>query len=545
MKLLCIQHLFLGSLSCISEKSQARFSCFTLALCALFALSGCGGGGGGGTNRFSESSSSASPVWQSGVFKPQADFAGKCVTPRTGIDPSTNKAFVDIKGTLLDENNFLRSWSNDTYLWYSEITDVNPNKTTTAVDYFSLLKTNARTASGNNKDNFHFTYTSSDWYALSETGVSAGYGVEFSWGASTPPRSLIVAYTEPGSPAANGNIKRGAKLLKVDDYDFVNGNTQEIVDKLNAGLFPKALNEAHTFTFQNIDSSVQTVTLQSGSITKTPVQNVKVIETATGKVGYFLFNDHLKTAERGLYDAVNQLSTQGVTDLVLDVRYNGGGYLYIASELAYMIAGSAKTTGKTFETTMFNDKHTTVGLFGETITPTPFYSASGDIGGALPSLNLSRVFVITSGDTCSASEAIINGLRGVGVEVIQIGSQTCGKPYGFYPQDNCGTTYFSIQFKGVNNKGFGEYSDGFIPSVTDNDKDLVKGCSLGDDLTHNLGDVAEKNLAMALNYRVSNSCVLPTSNTGLKLQKTSADNELSDVIGTLNKAPGLTNRIMK
>jgi hypothetical protein len=158
---------------------------------------------------------------------------------------------------------------------------------------------------------------------------------------------------------------------------------------------------------------------------------------------------------------------------------------------------------------------------------------------------LKRVFVITSGDTCSASEAIINGLRGVGVEVILIGSQTCGKPYGFYPEDNCGTTYFTIQFKGVNNKGFGEYSDGFIPSATDNDKDLVKGCSLGDDLSHNLGDVAEKNLAMALNYRVANSCILPTSSASVKLQKTSAENDLSDVIGTLNKSPGLTNRIMK
>ena len=58
----------------------------------------------------------------------------------------------------------------------------------------------------------------------------------------------------------------------------------------------------------------------------------------------------------------------------------------------------------------------------------------------------------------------MNGLRGVGVEVIQIGSTTCGKPYGFYPTDNCGTTYFTIQFKGVNDAGFGDYSDGFSPA---------------------------------------------------------------------------------
>ncbi len=58
----------------------------------------------------------------------------------------------------------------------------------------------------------------------------------------------------------------------------------------------------------------------------------------------------------------------------------------------------------------------------------------------------------------------MNGLRGVNVQVIQIGTTTCGKPYGFYPQDNCGTTYFSIEFRGVNAQGFGDYPDGFSPS---------------------------------------------------------------------------------
>ena len=58
--------------------------------------------------------------------------------------------------------------------------------------------------------------------------------------------------------------------------------------------------------------------------------------------------------------------------------------------------------------------------------------------------------VLTGPDTCSASESVINGLRGVDVEVNLIGGPTCGKPYGFYPQDNCGTTYFAIQFQGVN-----------------------------------------------------------------------------------------------
>ncbi len=521
------------------ETSQSVSKIFTCPLaCIILLLSACGGGGGSSSKSINTSSS----TWQSGVYKPQSTYANKCAVPRTGIDPSTNKSFEDTEGTLLDEKNFLRSWSNDTYLWYKEIVDVDPSKTADPLDYFDLLKTNATTASGNPKDKFHFTYNSAEWNDLSESGISAGYGMELSWIDNRAPRNVVVAYTEPGSPAAEKNVKRGAKIISIDGYDFVNGNTQAIVEKLNAGLFPKVLNEVHTIEILNLGaSSTEKVVLTSSSITKTPVQNVKVFDTPTGKVGYFVFNDHIKTAERGLYDAINQL--QGVQDLVLDVRYNGGGYLYIASELSYMIAGTA-TQGKFFEKTTFNDKHTTKGLFGESLEATPFYDGSQDLG-ALPTLNLKRVFVITTGDTCSASEAIINGLRGVDVEVIQIGSATCGKPYGFYPQDNCGTTYFTIQFKGINSEGFGEYSDGFIPRNIDNGKDLIKGCALGDDLSHQLGDESEKNLATALNYRATGSCVLTVSDSNFKLQKTSAPDELSDVYGTLNKPLGLTNRIMK
>ena len=151
---------------------------------------------------------------------------------------------------------------------------------------------------------------------------------------------------------------------------------------------------------------------------------------------------------------------------MLDLRYNGGGCLYIASEVAYMIAGSAPTAGQDFERLQFNDKHRSINpVTGSALTPMPFFNGSST-GQALPTLNLPRVFVLTGSMTCSASESIINGLRGVNVQVIQIGSTTCGKPYGFYPDDNCGTTYFTIQFQGVNDAGFGSYGDGFTPNNT-------------------------------------------------------------------------------
>jgi hypothetical protein len=243
-------------------------------------------------------------------------------------------------------------------------------------------------------------------------------------------------------------------------------------------------------------------------------------------VGYILFNEHIATAESGLLSAVNHLkganSGAGVSDLVLDMRYNGGGFLAIASELASMIAGSAAAGGRTFERESFNDKNP----FGLTLAQatTPFFTRtqgfSVPAGRVLPQLNLPRVFVITSSGTCSASEAVINGLRGIGVDVIQIGGTTCGKPYGFFPQDNCGTTYFAIQFKGVNDAGFGDYADGFVPGGSGTVANHLPGCVVADDFTKALGDPTEGRLAAALQYRASGTC--PAAG-GAKLGGTLAD----------------------
>lgn len=103
--------------------------------------------------------------------------------------------------------------------------------------------------------------------------------------------------------------------------------------------------------------------------------------------------------------------------------------------------------------------------------------------------------------------------------MILIGGQTCGKPYGFYSTDNCGTTYSTIQFSGVNAKGFGDYSDGFIPSPTDNAKDKVKGCLLEDDLNHALGDSNERLLKAALSYSASGSCGVTAASTAAVSKK--------------------------
>ena len=109
----------------------------------------------------------------------------------------------------------------------------------------------------------------------------------------------------------------------------------------------------------------------------------------------------------------------------------------------------------------------------------------------------------------------MNGLRGVGIEVYQFGSTTCGKPYGFYPQDNCGTTYFSIEFKGVNAEGFGDFGDGFSPQNTASSPGVkLPGCSVADDFSHALGDPHEAVLSAALAYMADPSATVCPAATG-------------------------------
>ena len=163
----------------------------------------------------------------------------------------------------------------------------------------------------------------------------------------------------------------------------------------------------------------------------------------------------------------------------------------------------------------------------------------------MPTLNLPRVYVLIGSGTCSASESIINSLRGVNVDVILIGSTTCGKPYGFYPTDNCGTTYFTIQFRGVNAMNYGDYTDGYSPQNTvNNPGELLPGCSVADDFSNPLGNASEARLAAALVYRDTPG-ICPTPSGRPAAGTFRSERGLSATDGVLLKNPWLTNRILR
>jgi hypothetical protein len=493
-----------------------------LLTCACAVTAGCGGGGG---TAAAPAPTAPTPPdsWTPGTFAQAAEYKGLCASPRDGTDPETGLPFGDVQGTSTDENNWLRSWSHETYLWYDEIVDRNPALFTTPA-YFDLLKTEATTPSGQARDRFHFSMPTEEWRLMSTTGAGAGYGAQWAILSAEPPREVVVAYTEPDSPASDATIAltRGTRVLEIDGIDIVSTDDQAGIAALNAGLSPAAAGETHEFTVLDPGSTVpRTVAMTSAIVESDPVPTVDWFDTATGRVGYLLFSSHIATAEAALIDAVQALDSagpdeSGIDDLILDVRYNGGGFLLIASQLAYMIAGQTATAGRTFELTQFNDKHPDVNpVTGDALEPLPFIDvgigyAEPIAGQPLPTLALDRVFVLTGPGTCSASESIINALEGIGVRVIQIGATTCGKPYGFYPTENCGTTYFSIQFQGVNDAGFGDYTDGFSPVDTPGPASTVlPGCAVADDYDHALGDPAEGRIAAALDYRDFGTCPEP------------------------------------
>ncbi|MFL0811004.1 MAG: peptidase [Agarilytica sp.] len=442
-------------------------------------------------------------TWQEDVFFDKVFYQDLCENPREGDDPfNGNRPYSDQQGSTEYENFYLRSWTNETYLWYDEVEDQDPGLFSTA-DYFAQLKTFERTPSNNFKDNFHFTQDTEDYLTTTVSGETFGYGMNLVYRATVPPRDVIVRDVVPGSPADLAGVERGMSILEVDGVDMINGND---VDTLNGGLGPDVIGESHDFVFDPVDGLANLeVTMASARISIAPVTEAQVIDTATGGVGYLHFSTHIENATAGLIDAFELMVAEGASDLVLDMRYNGGGLLDIAGQVGYMVAGAAQSSGRVFYRLDFNNKigsGTTIGFNSSSLN-------FGDLTGnePLPSLNLNRVFILASANTCSASEAIINGLRGIDVEVVLIGSGTCGKPYGFIPEGNCGTTYFTVQFAGVNDDGFGEYPDGFAPA---NDPNLegvsVPGCYVEDDYTRGLGDPTEAMLAAALQYRVDETC---------------------------------------
>ncbi len=453
------------------------------------------------------------------VFLPSDIFVDTCAD----ISKAYYKS-ISSPGIYADENNWLRSWSHETYLWYDEIIDQDPACCSTPV-YFDLMKTFETNTSGAPKDRFHFTIPTAEFLANRQS-IDIGYGAEFVLMRAAPPRDVRIAYTEPGSPATapEVNLSRGAQILEIDGERVLDSSN---ITVLNNGLFPRTVGESHTFTVLDLGSQTpRTVTMTSVEITSHPVQNVRVLTTSSGdSVGYMLFNAHNAPAAAAIIEAGKYLKNAGIHDLIVDLRYNGGGLVYVAQILSSMVAGTEK------EGLIFEEFETNGKIPSESWEFTFEFAADdiiGDTDLTVPSLGLPRLFVLTSPRTCSASESVINSLLGIDIEVIRIGTATCGKPHGFLPAENCGTVYHSINFRGVNAKGEADFEDGFTPH-----------CQAAEDFNHQLGDPEEILLKTALVYRASGTC--PTEEEGSRTIGPSLESSGEPI----SRPPGFSGKIVE
>ncbi len=280
-------------------------------------------------------------------------------------------------------------------------------------------------------------------------GENLGYGVSVAGlevvGQAAQP--LYVRGVDPGSPAAAAGLRRGDRVLSL--------NGRSAADIIGADDF-SALTASETGQVLNLrverGQAVLELRLVAAVYAITPVTDSQVYTSPAGRrVGYLAVKNMISQAVAPIDQAFASFKAQQVQDLVLDLRYNGGGLVSVGGTLASRVA-SLSSAGNTYATLLYNDRRG------------PINNQTFRFENPANSLSLSRVFVLTGPRTCSASEQVINGLRGVGVQVLSIGDTTCGKPVGFLPAERCGQTYSVVNFESVNARNEGRYWDGFDAS---------------------------------------------------------------------------------
>ncbi len=477
-------------------------------------LTACGGGGGG------EGSTPTNSVPNSN------NLAQICAKENPYLANATSNRQ---EGSLADEKNWIKAYMTERYLWYRDMPVVNPQDSqynvmtngsvdvwTSLLNYFSDSKTQLKTASGNLVDKFSFMIDTGSWQNYVNSSFK-GYGFMLKTSTAVDNKVITVAYVYPGSPAAKAGLARGDQIVSIDGALTSDTNPTSVAI-FEEGLRPKQV-ASHTFVVLRAGTNIS-VSMQAESISLQQVE-YKVLNVETQKLGYLLFNSHVPNAEADLIQAMALFKQQAVTQLVVDLRYNGGGYLSIANALATAVAGPVKTAGKVFELTKYSDKRSAE---NEAL----YFSNRGFNNQIYPSLGLTKIYVLVSGGTCSASESFINGLRGIDVQVELIGSTTCGKPYAYYPQDNCGITYAAMEMEGVNHKGEGGYGDGMAPQ-----------CAALDDLTRPLGDLNEGMLSVAVKRIQGQSCAQAA---GLALSSTTLQGMSMGAEGTLMRPEWQNNK---
>ncbi len=311
-----------------------------------------------------------------------------------------------------------------------------------------------------------------DQFMAQMQGSFVGHGFRIGLDDSNNAR-IVMIYS--GSPLYADSVRRGW-IVKT-----INGTALAPILIANDGVAYSNLIGAsqagvtNVFVFQKPDGKEKTITSTKTSFTVNSVLLADTLHLATGVVGHLVFDEFIAPSATELASAFAYFSGAGVNDLILDLRYNSGGYLDIAQQLTSYIAGNANA-GSPFIKLIFNNRH-----LDQNYTY-PMLSSSY-------ALTLSKVVVITTRETASASESVMNGLTPF-MNVVSLGDTTNGKPVGMSGGD-IGKKYFiaPVTFKYVNKDDQGDFFSGIAPAHL-----------VSDDITRNFNDREELCLKAAISY---------------------------------------------
>jgi hypothetical protein len=387
-----------------------------------------------------------------------------------------------------DEQAFLGSYFDDNYFWYRLGPKPSPANFNTTADYFDALLYRGGDAIPNGggalwpSDRYSGFQSTESFNRFFGDGQTLSYGLAVAGLEVTgqPNAPLYVRYLEPAGPAAQAGIVRGDLILSL------NGRAASdiiIADDFSA-LTPNAAGEVLDVVLRTAAGQNLSVRLTATTFSLTPVQTGQVVLSPNRRVpmGYVFIKDMIGQVDAPLRTVMASFKTQGVQEIVLDLRYNGGGLVSMGGTVAAYAAGN-RGAGQVFANLLYNDKQSNS---NQTVS----------FGNPNAWAGFSKVYVLMGERTCSASEQVINGLRGVGVNVVAIGDTTCGKPVGFLPRDNaCGTTYSVVNFESVNALSQGRYFDGFTPA-----------CAVAEDFSVPIGDIQDPLLVTAAAHVDNGAC---------------------------------------
>lgn len=413
--------------------------------------------------------------------------------------------------TSLEINDFVWKGMNLYYLWQEDVPDLADDRFanqgelntflatyTTPESLFAHLRTDAVT------DRFSVIY--SDYNVLE--GVLSGntlnngmdYGLKYTDASQTSVFGWV-RYIIPNSDASTKNIQRGAIFYAIDGTPLTGENYRTLLASTTYTV--NLADYSENAGVVTITPNGQSVTLTKTNLAENPILMSTVINQGTHNIGYLMYNGFYSNYDTQLNAAFGNFQSQNVTDLVLDLRYNSGGSVATATKLASMITG--QFTGQLFAREQWNAK---AQAYFESTNPG---TLQNKFVGGLNSLQLPKVYILTTKSSASASELVINCLKPY-INVIQIGDTTTGKNVGSitlydspnYSRNNVNPRHrYAMQpivLKIVDKNGFGDYATGILPTTVLPENFENLGI---------LGDVDEPLLSVAINQIIASGKALP------------------------------------